>query len=85
VPDVDDPVAHDTLLRNIQVESVILLLGVVGLARLLANMPPAYGVAGHAGHAMMAIITVAKTGLLRKEITNESALQGNPGTLSSRS
>ena len=85
MPDVDDPAAHDTLLHNVRVEFVILLLGVVGLATLLANTPPAYGVAGHTGHAMMALITVAKTGLLRKEITNESALQENPGALLSRS
>ena len=63
MPDVDDPVAHAALLRSVRVESVILLLGVVGLATLLANTPPAYSVAGH---AMMAMITVAKSSLLRK-------------------
>jgi copper resistance protein D len=54
MPDVDDPATRDTLLRNVRVESVILLLVVVGLATLLANTPPAHGMPDHAGHSMMA-------------------------------
>jgi putative copper export protein len=42
VPNVGDLAARDTLLRNVQVESVILLIAVVGLASLLANTPPAH-------------------------------------------
>jgi copper resistance protein D len=55
VPNVGDPTACDALLRNVRVESVILLIAVVGLAALLANTPPAHGMGGHAGHAMMAM------------------------------
>jgi copper resistance protein D len=42
VPNVGDLAARDTLLRNVQVESVILLIAVVGLASLLANTPPTH-------------------------------------------
>jgi putative copper resistance protein D len=61
VPKVGDPAARDTLLRNVGVESVILLFAVVGLASLLANTPPAHGIGGHAGHAMMAMITADRS------------------------
>jgi putative copper export protein len=56
VPNVADSVACDALLRNVCVESVILLVAVTGLATLLANTPPAHGMGGQAGHAMMAMI-----------------------------
>jgi copper resistance protein D len=57
VPNVGDPAARDTLLRNVQIESIILLFAVVGLASLLANTPPAHGMSDHVGHAMMAMVT----------------------------
>jgi putative copper resistance protein D len=63
VPNVEDSAARDTLLRNVRIESVILLIAVVGLATLLANTPPAHGMPAHAGHAMMAMVT-AKNGFL---------------------
>ncbi len=62
VPRVAEPAARDALLRAVRIESVILLLAVVGLAALLANTPPAHGMGGHAGHAMMAMITADPTG-----------------------
>jgi putative copper resistance protein D len=55
VPQVSDSTARDELLRNVGVESVILLFAVLGLASLLANTPPAHGPGGHAGHSMMAM------------------------------
>ena len=55
VPNVGDPALRDTLLRNVRIESVILLLAVVGLASLLANTPPAHGMGGHGRHSMMAM------------------------------
>jgi hypothetical protein len=57
VPNVGEATARDALLRNVRVESVILLLAVVGMATLLANTPPAHGMGHHAGHAMMLMIT----------------------------
>jgi putative copper resistance protein D len=69
VPKVDDPTACDALLRNVRVESVILLLAVVGLAALLANTPPAHGMGGHAGHAMMAMIAADPTGRRLREVS----------------
>jgi putative copper export protein len=56
VPKIAEPAARDALLRNVQIESVILLLAAVGLASLLANTPPAQGMSGHTGHPMMAMI-----------------------------
>jgi len=56
VPKVAESAARDALLRNVRIESVILLLAVVGLASLLANTPPAHGMGGHGGHPMMAMI-----------------------------
>jgi len=41
MPKVSEASAQDTLLRNVSVESV-LLIGVLGLAALLANTPPAH-------------------------------------------
>jgi putative copper resistance protein D len=55
VPNVGDLAVRNTLLRNVQIESVILLLAVVGLASLLANTPPAHGMGGHGRHSMMAM------------------------------
>jgi copper resistance protein D len=52
VPKVGDLGARDALLRNVKVESIILLFAVVGLAALLANTPPAHGIADHGGNAM---------------------------------
>ncbi len=57
VPNVGDPAARDTLLRNVQVESVILLIAVVGLASLLANTPPAHPMGEHAGRMMLAMVS----------------------------
>jgi putative copper export protein len=62
VPRVAEPAARDTLLRNVRIESVILLLAVVGLASLLANTPPAHGMGGHGGHAMMAMMVADPIG-----------------------
>jgi putative copper export protein len=61
VPNIGDPGARKILLRNVQLEFVILLFAVVGLATLLANTPPAHGMRGHAGHAMMAMIMSGPT------------------------
>jgi putative copper resistance protein D len=61
VPKVSDPAACDALLRNVQVESAILLLAVLGLATLLANTPPAHSIGVHPGHAMMAMFTASPT------------------------
>ena len=66
VPNVADTATCDALLRNVCVESVILLVAVAGLATLLANTPPAHGMGGHAGHAMMAMISAAPPGALRQ-------------------
>jgi putative copper resistance protein D len=55
VPKVNDSTALDGLLYNVGVESIILLFGVLGLASLLANTPPAHGPGGQAGHSMMAM------------------------------
>jgi putative copper export protein len=52
VPAVGDASARRGLLRNVTVESV-LLIGVLGLAALLANTPPPHSAGGHAGHSMM--------------------------------
>jgi putative copper resistance protein D len=41
MPEIDGPEARDRLLRNVGLES-LLLLGVAGLAALLANTPPAH-------------------------------------------
>jgi putative copper resistance protein D len=56
VPNVGEPAARDALLRNVRIESFILLLAVVGLASLLANTPPAHGMGGHRGPPMMAMM-----------------------------
>ena len=40
VPEVRSPRSHEALLRNVGVESLILLVGVLALASLLANTPP---------------------------------------------
>jgi putative copper resistance protein D len=56
VPKVAEPAAREALLRNVRIESLILILAVVGLASLLANTPPAHGIGGHAGHPMVAMI-----------------------------
>jgi hypothetical protein len=61
VPNIGDPTAREILLRNVRLESLVLLFAVVGLASLLANTPPAHGMRGHAGHAMMAMITAGPT------------------------
>jgi len=61
VPNIGDITACDALLRNVRVESVILLVAVIGLATLLANTPPAHGIGGHAGHAVMAMVTAGPT------------------------
>jgi len=56
VPKVAEPAARNALLFNVQIESVILLLAVVGLASLLANTPPAQHKGSHGDHSMMAMI-----------------------------
>ncbi len=56
VPKVTASIARDRLLRNVGVESVILLFGVLGLAALLANTPPAHGPGHHAVHPMVMFI-----------------------------
>jgi copper resistance protein D len=71
VPHVGDSIACDALLRNVRVESVILLLAVIGLAALLANTPPAHGMGGHAGHAMMAMIAADPTARRLREVSFE--------------
>lgn len=42
VPEVKAPMSREALLRNVGVESLILLVGVLALASLLANTPPAH-------------------------------------------
>ena len=46
VPQVKSPPTHATLLRNVGVESLILLVGVLALATLLANTPPVHNHTG---------------------------------------
>ncbi len=67
VAEVDDPATRVALVRNVGVESVILLLVVIGLATLLANTPPVHGMPGHAGHAMMAMVIAGKSLFSEKE------------------
>jgi putative copper export protein len=50
VPKVSETSARAALLRNVQIESAILLLAAVGLAALLANTPPAHGMHDHMAH-----------------------------------
>jgi putative copper resistance protein D len=69
IPDINNLAARDTLLRNVEFESVTLLFAVVGLAALLANTPPPHGMPGHAGHAMMAMIIANDGSFLKKEGT----------------
>jgi putative copper export protein len=54
VPAVEAAPARRMLLRNVTIESV-LLLGVLGLAALLANTPPPHGAIGPGPHSMMAM------------------------------
>jgi copper resistance protein D len=53
VPQVNDSVAREGLLRNVGVESAILVFGVLALATLLANTPPAHGSIMNMGHSAM--------------------------------
>jgi putative copper resistance protein D len=46
VPQVRSALTRETLLRNVGVESLILLVGVLALASLLANTPPVHNHAG---------------------------------------
>jgi putative copper resistance protein D len=52
MPKIIEPEARDMLLRNMRIESLILMLAVLGLASLLANTPPAHGMDGHPVHSM---------------------------------
>jgi copper resistance protein D len=47
VPEVKAPTSRAALLRNVGVESLILLMGVLALASLLANTPPAHNHTEH--------------------------------------
>jgi putative copper resistance protein D len=57
VPHLDDSAAREGLLRNVGVESVILVFGVLALATLLANTPPAHGSVMNMGHSAMVMFT----------------------------
>jgi Copper resistance protein D len=54
VPAVGTALSRRMLLRNVTIESV-LLIGALALAALLANTPPPRGAGGPSGHSMMAI------------------------------
>lgn len=54
VPKIGDSMARERLVRNVGMESLILLFVVLVLASVLANTPPAHGL-GTAGHSMMAM------------------------------
>jgi copper resistance protein D len=54
MPAVGAAPARRRLLRNVTIESV-LLIGALGLAALLANTPPPYGMSGVGPHSMMAM------------------------------
>ncbi len=47
VPKVSECGARNSLLRNVQIEWLILIFVVMGVASLLANTPPAHNMAGH--------------------------------------
>jgi putative copper resistance protein D len=53
MPRITDSTARDALLRNVGLESAILMFVVLGLATLLANTPPPHGAAVLGGHSMM--------------------------------
>jgi putative copper resistance protein D len=52
VPKVKAPLSRAALLRNVGVESFILLVGVLALASLLANTPPAHNHTGHSARTV---------------------------------
>jgi putative copper resistance protein D len=54
VPAVEAAPVRRLLLRNVTLESV-LLIGVLGLATLLANTPPPHGTGGNSAHSTMAM------------------------------
>lgn len=43
IPDISAPTTQTSLVRNVGLESLILAVGVLGLAAILANTPPAHG------------------------------------------
>ncbi|HEV8712189.1 MAG TPA: CopD family protein [Candidatus Binatia bacterium] len=51
VPQVKTSMSREALLRNVGVESLILLVGVLALASLLANTPPAHNHSEHVARA----------------------------------
>ena len=77
VPQVDDPIACDVLLRNVRIESLILLFAVVGLATLLANTPPSHGMIHHAGQATMAMIAAGPTRCHRRTVQECRRVSGH--------
>jgi putative copper export protein len=50
VPHVSERTARAALLRNVGIESIVLLFAAVGLASLLANTPPAHGMHHNMAH-----------------------------------
>lgn len=66
VPEVADSAARTLLMRNIAVES-LLLMGVLGVAAFLANTPPAHSAGGH---AMMAMLIGGQGSALRPMTVN---------------
>jgi putative copper resistance protein D len=67
VPAISDSASREALLRNVGLESLILVLVVLGLAALLANTPPAHaGAPG--GHSMMAMFIVDPRSRSRKKL-----------------
>jgi putative copper export protein len=61
VPEVKAPRSRAALLRNVGVESLILLVGVLALASLLANTPPAHNHTGHSARTCVGSTVVIKT------------------------
>src|SRR5262249_5869919 len=52
VPEMKAPRSRAALLRNVGMESLLLLVGVLALASLLANTPPAHNHTGHSARTV---------------------------------
>jgi copper resistance protein D len=73
VPAVDDSASREALLRNVGLESLVLILVVLGLAALLANTPPAHATSS-VGHSMMVMFMVNPSSRSRDEGYHEAPL-----------
>jgi putative copper resistance protein D len=64
VPEVKTSMAREALLRNVGVESLLLLVGVLALASLLANTPPAHNHTEHSGCSSAEMSVLAAEGAI---------------------